>query len=98
MGETIDSGKRDFVVRTIRKYFPSAEILAFGSRVSGTAKQYSDLDIALRSSSTLSSAQWNALEEEFENSDLPFKVDLIDFSKADEDFQKIILKSCAKWA
>lgn len=64
---------------------------AFGSRVTGKNKKFSDLDIFYFED--IPNTQILKLEEEFEESDIPFKVDVIDFKKCDHAFQKIILKN-----
>jgi predicted nucleotidyltransferase len=63
---------------------------AYGSRVKQQAKQYSDLDLCF-----YEEIPWNALShlnEEFEESDLPFKVDLVSWEWMDNNFQKLIEK------
>ena len=74
----------------IHRYFPDAEILVFGSRLNGTHKPASDLDLCIRSHSLLPVAEWSKLSAELSDSDLPFKVDLLDWHRIAEDFQRII--------
>ncbi|MBM4222973.1 MAG: nucleotidyltransferase domain-containing protein [Gammaproteobacteria bacterium] len=64
---------------------------AFGSRVLGNHKKYSDIDIFF--CENIPQKIIYSLEEEFEESDLPFKVDLIDYQKCDADFQTIMTRS-----
>jgi len=56
--------------------------LAFGSRVAGKAKPYSDLDLALKSDAPLSLELIADLSDAFCESDLPFRVDLLDLRSA----------------
>ena len=70
-------------------YLPHTEIWAYGSRVSGTAKPYSDLDLIAFSHSDQIS-QIYKLKEQFEESDLPFRVDLFVWSDLPKEFQKEI--------
>lgn len=77
------------IVHSILTKYPY-HFYAYGSRVKQQAKQYSDLDICYQEPipwSTLSH-----LKEDFENSNLPFKVDLIAWDWMDENFQKLIEK------
>jgi len=71
---------------------PDIKVWVFGSRATFKAKKYSDLDIALESSdgSLVSSVVINTLEHEFEESDLPWKVDVIDINTVNDTFRKII--------
>ena len=75
---------------------PNTNIIFFGSRVVGGYKKYSDLDVAIQESinSKISDRDLVILDELFAESDLPFKVDIIDLRSTEEDFQKRIFKNC----
>lgn len=62
----------------------------FGSRVDGSPKPYSDLDLAFVAEKELNLAAIGRLKEAFEESDLPFRVDVLDWNSISEDFRKII--------
>jgi len=70
---------------------PGVEVRAFGSRVNGNHKDYSDLDLALVGAAKLDIAVIGNLREAFEESDIPFRVDIIDWHAISKEFQKIIL-------
>lgn len=72
-------------------HVPEVEARAFGSRVGGTPKDYSDLDLALVGAAKLEPAVLATLREAFEESDIPFRVDILDWHAISEEFQKIIL-------
>ena len=79
------------IVRGIlRRYVPDRKVLAFGSRATWTAKDYSDLDLAIMGDEPLSLGATSALAEGFGESDLPFKVDVVDWAKINENFRDII--------
>ena len=79
------------VVRSIlERHIPDIEVRAFGSRVKGSARQYSDLDLALMTQSPLPLSQLAELREAFSESDLPWKVDLVDWASTSEEFHTII--------
>jgi len=63
---------------------------AFGSRVTWTAKPFSDLDIALEGTAPLAPDVLIDLEEAFEASDLPWKVDVIDLNAVSPEFRTIV--------
>jgi predicted nucleotidyltransferase len=63
---------------------------AFGSRVKGTARPLSDLDLCIKD--PIHKSVLVKILEEFEESDLPFKVDIILWSEISENFQKQIEK------
>lgn len=75
------------IVRTILKKYPYT-FYAFGSRVKGTARPLSDFDICYKES--IPSPTIVKLEGDFEDSDLPFKVDLISWDQCDDNFRKRI--------
>lgn len=79
------------IVRDIlRRHVAQAEVWAFGSRATGTAKPYSDLDLAIIAGQPLPLATLAALAEAFSESDLPWKVDLVDWATTGEPFRRII--------
>jgi type I restriction enzyme S subunit len=85
------SGKHWAMVRDIlHRHVPDYEVWAFGSRAKGTAKPYSDLDLAIITDKALSLAVSAALENEFTESDLPWKVDIVDWATTSAAFRKII--------
>jgi type I restriction enzyme S subunit len=69
---------------------PDREVWAFGSRANGTAKAYSDLDLAVITDTPLSLDVSGALREDFAESDLPWRVDIVDWATTSETFRKII--------
>ncbi len=79
------------IVRSIlTRIIPGADYLAFGSRLGRCHHRYSDLDIALQTPSKIPLAQLSALEEAFAQSDLPFRVDIVDLHRASPEFRRII--------
>ncbi len=74
----------------LRAFLPGREIWAFGSRATGTAKPYSDLDLALIGETPLPLDTLAALREAFSESDLPWKVDLVDWATTNATFRKVI--------
>ncbi len=81
------------IVRNIlQKQVPQYEVWAFGSRAKWTAKDYSDLDLCIVSDKPLSFSLLGALAEDFSESDLPWKVDVVDWATTSESFRKIIAR------
>jgi predicted nucleotidyltransferase len=79
------------VVRAIlTRILPGADYLAFGSRAGKRHHRYSDLDIAIRASSKIPLARLSALEEAFAESDLPFRVDIVDLHRASSEFRRLV--------
>jgi predicted nucleotidyltransferase len=78
------------VTAILTRNVPGARVLVFGSRVSGTPKDYSDLDIAVVAKEKLDIAAIAKLREDFAESDLPFRVDALDWHSISPEFRKII--------
>ena len=78
------------VKQILTEYFPECEVRVFGSRVTGTAKSYSDLDLAIVGQSALDGDRFRHLKEAFEESNLPFRVDVLDWHQISESFNKVI--------
>lgn len=89
--------QKKFIIATIRNRFPSVRIVAFGSRVAGTAKPHSDLDVALIADEKLDLKLWALLEDDFSRSDFPFKVDVVDYARVTAAFRKIIDETGVVW-
>lgn len=89
---SIDLNPHDLleVLQVLDTYLPGVEVRAFGSRVRWTAKPYSDLDLALMTHQPLSLDQAAQLREALDETTLPFKVDIVDWSSTSETFRKII--------
>ena len=68
---------------------PECEVRAFGSRVTGKAKPYSDLDILLIGPSRLPLARVAAVREAFAELELPIRVDVVDWHSISENFRSI---------
>ena len=57
---------------------PAAQVRVFGSRATGRARPFSDLDLLIVQPARLSWLQRADLRDRFEASDLPFRVDVVD--------------------
>jgi len=81
-------------IQTVRRilsvYVPKLEVRIFGSRVDGRAKPHSDLDLAFMTDTPLSPRTAALLRDAFSESDLPFKVDVVDWAEISDSFRKVI--------
>lgn len=66
------------------------EVWAFGSRARHTAKPYSDLDLAVITQTPLPLSILAATNLAFEESDLPWSVDLLDWASTSAGFKALI--------
>jgi predicted nucleotidyltransferase len=74
------------VKEIIKKY--EVNVYVFGSRVKNSAKPLSDLDLCLKNNYDKSTVR--KLQDAFEESDLPFKVDIVVWSELSDSFKNHI--------
>jgi predicted nucleotidyltransferase len=82
----IDVNPRDLdIVRAIlRRHVPDREVVAFGSRATWTAKEFSDLDLAVMGDEPVPHRVLGAMADHFDESDLPFKVDIVEWATTNQ--------------
>ena len=94
----VDVQPRDLetVLRILRAHLPDRAVRAFGSRVTGKAKPFSDLDLAVMGDTPVPASTLARLADDFDESDLPFKVDIVDWASTGESFRRIIEAQAVK--
>lgn len=80
---------RGILEALLRKHLPGVEAWAYGSRIKGTARPASDLDMVVFATPEQARAVAD-LRESFEESNLPFRVDLFVWNEVPEGFRKQI--------
>ena len=88
----LSPGHLDVVQKLLQSHLAGVEIWAYGSRVKGNARRYSDLDLVAFITRD-HAAQLNELRHAFEDSDLPFRVDLFAWEEIPESFHSQIRQS-----
>jgi uncharacterized protein len=77
------------LVRSILKTkLPDVDAYVFGSRAGPNPKKQSDLDIALTATKPIDWRVMADLREALEESDLPIRVDLVDWSTCSDEFKR----------
>ena len=66
------------------------KVWVFGSRANWTTKDSSDLDLALDGENKLSNKLLGALKDAFEDSTLPYTVDVVDLNQIGDSFRQIV--------
>jgi predicted nucleotidyltransferase len=86
------------ILGVIASFAPDCEVYAYGSRVKGTHKESSDLDLAFvcPNGSKMPSQQRGDLREAFGESDIVFRVDVTDYNGINQRFREIIDRGCVK--
>jgi predicted nucleotidyltransferase len=88
----ISENELKIVLDIIANLAPDCEVRVFGSRVKGNAKKYSDIDLAIVGTKKLGLKRLDELKEAFDESDLPYRVDVLDYHAVNENFKKNIDK------
>jgi len=80
------------VKNILQKLAPEYEVRVFGSRYKWLATTSSDLDLAVVGIEKLSAGLLSDLQDAFADSDLPFKVDVLDWQALSDEFKAVIEK------
>ncbi len=78
------------VKKILKEHVPKYEVRAFGSRIRGNARPFSDLDLAVLGNSKLDEPVLDALKDALSLSDLPIMVDIVEWFAISDGFRKII--------
>jgi len=75
-------------------YLPEAEVLAYGSRVTGRAHDGSDLDLVVRNphNPMIPSRNLGEVRDAFSESNLPILVDILDWERIPDSFREEIVR------
>jgi type I restriction enzyme S subunit len=74
----------------LNTWLPTREVRMFGSRARGKPKPYSDLDLVIMGDTPLPLSTLGQLQDAFTNSDLPWRVDVVDWASTAPEFQSHI--------
>ncbi len=85
----ITPAQQTLLLQMVQQFLPNVAIWAFGSRVKGNARATSDLDLVVFAKPP-QKPQVFALQEALEESNLPFKVDLLIWDDIPENFRTTI--------
>ncbi|WP_010261326.1 nucleotidyltransferase family protein [Treponema primitia] len=85
----LTSRDRDILISLIGQFLPRTPVWAFGSRVTGTFHPWSDLDLVVFTGAE-QRPQVSLLKEALDESNLPFRVDLLEWDGLPETFKENI--------
>lgn len=86
----IEPDELETIKKILKKNVPGAQVVAFGSRVAGTAVAHSDLDLAIKAAAPIPFSTLGNLKMDLEESTLSFRVDIADWHSISAEFKKII--------
>jgi len=67
-------------------------VILFGSRGRGDHLETSDMDVGILSGRGMNKSKITLFRERIENSNIPYKVDVVDLSRASKEFTQVVLK------
>ncbi len=74
----------------LQRYIPEIPVWIFGSRIKGTARPYSDVDLVMVGEQPIPQMTYYQMKDALEESDLPYRVDLLDWHRISDEFKSII--------
>ncbi len=76
----------------LRRHLQDRECRVIGSRVTGRAKPFSDLDLVIMGDVALPLRIRGELRDDLDESNLPFTVDLVEWATASDAFRRVIAR------
>ena len=87
---------REIILKSVPK--DKYAVFLFGSRANGKSKKTSDIDIGIYWETPFPRIKKIIMEEELEESNIPYYVDIIDFNDVSEEFKKVALQWIVVWS
>jgi predicted nucleotidyltransferase len=84
------------VTRLLAKYPGIRSAVLYGSRAKGSYKNGSDIDLSLHTDDAFSHADLLRLMGDFDDSDLPYMVDILDYRKLENEGLKEHIRRVGK--
>ena len=86
----VSSFELEIILKIIKKHVSRCDVLAFGSRYKWTNEETSDLDLAIIGYDKVGYSIIDNMKFDFMESDLPFRVDVLDYNAVSSEFRAII--------
>lgn len=88
----------EFIKNTVYKYLPKEEyeVFVYGSRADGTAQKWSDIDIGIMGKERVPSKKLVLIKDAVEESNIPYLVDIADFTRVADKFRRVALSRTIK--
>lgn len=86
----LDERQLSAVKELLALHVPGFEVRLFGSRARGTARRYSDIDLVIIGNQPVPEHMMSQLRDAFAESDLPCRVDVLDWQVISPEFRAAI--------
>ena len=87
---------RQIVLQGLKGY--QVEVYLFGSRATGQAGAASDIDVAVNPLKTLPIGLLSRIRQELEESNVPYRVDLVDLSRLGSEWRERVRAEGIRWS
>lgn len=91
----LDTKTQEMIKKIIFRYLDPKKnnVFIFGSRADNTARRFSDIDIGIEGKDRTSSTILSMIKADFDDSDIPYTVDVVDFLTTSINFKNIAKKN-----
>ncbi len=89
--------EQEIIIRLLDALFPGVKIYLFGSRARGTAKPFSDTDLAIDTGKKLNFLEISKARNVLEGLNLPLMIDVVDMNTIPDDLHTTILQEGIVW-
>ncbi len=86
---------KDIVINDLKN--ENIKIFLFGSRARKTNYSYSDVDIGIIPYGQFDEKKITLIKEKLENSNIPYKIEIVNFNHVSEDFKQEATKDIEIW-
>ena len=93
----IEEKYKNKIINVLSALFPNAKIYLFGSRARKTNREFSDIDIALDAGRPLENVDVGEARDMLAESNIPYKIDVLDLHSVPEEMRAIIIKEKIVW-
>lgn len=93
----LESHDKEIIDSILAPYIAEESLWVFGSRVTGSARSNSDLDLVIRGKGQLPLSEWQRLADDIEYSEMNTRVDLVDWHRLSDEFKNNIAGQMVLW-
>lgn len=91
----LDDNCRKLIKDIVYKHLPSHsyQVFLFGSRATKTNRKWSDADVGILGQQKVPFEKLAEIQSELSDSNIPYRIDIVDFKSVTPEFAKIALSS-----
>lgn len=94
---SIDGEYKQKIINLIIALHPQVKIYLFGSQATETQTHGSDIDIAIDAGKSMPRTAIGEIREVLNATDIPYKIDVVDFHQVPPQMRELILKEGILW-